>query len=66
MPSPTKGRADAPMRGIALMVLACLFFPVGDAIAKYLVSSYDVIMIVWLKYVVQTLLVTLVIVFTLP
>lgn len=54
------------MRGIALMVLACLFFPVGDAIAKILVGTYDVILIVWLKYVIQTALVALVIVVTLP
>lgn len=54
------------MRGIALMVLACLFFPLGDALAKYLVGTHDVMLIVWLKYVIQTLLVTLVMVLTLP
>ena len=54
------------MRGIALMTLACLMFPLGDAIAKYLVATHDVILIVWLKFLIQTLLVALVIVFTLP
>lgn len=57
---------DVPMRGIALMVLACLFFPVGDSIAKVLVGTYDVILIVWWKYVIQTALVAAVIACTLP
>ena len=48
------------------MVGACLLFPVGDAIAKHLVSMHDVLLILWLKYVVQTLLVGLVILFTMP
>jgi len=66
MPTLANLRGDAPMRGIALMVLASLLFPVGDAIAKYLIGSYDVILIVWLKFVVQTSLVVLVMVMTLP
>ena len=65
MPAPSRAR-DAPMRGMALMTLACLMFPVGDAIAKYLVATHNVILIVWLKFLIQTLLVALVIVFTLP
>ena len=56
----------APLRGIALMVAACILFPTGDAIAKYVVTSYDVLLILWLKYVVQTFLVALVILLTLP
>ena len=58
--------SKAPLRGIALMVIASLLFPIGDAIAKYLVGTYDVLLILWLKYVVQTLLVALVMLFTLP
>ena len=48
-----------PLRGIALMVFACLLFPLGDSIAKLLVASHSVFLIVWLKYVVQCLLVVL-------
>ena len=58
--------SQAPLRGIGIMVLACLFFPVGDAIAKHLVGIHDVLLILWLKYVVQTALVGLVMLFTLP
>ena len=38
------------MRGIALRTLACLMFLVWDIIAKYLVATHDVILIVWLEF----------------
>ena len=49
------------MRGIALITLASLLFPTGDALAKYLVLTYDILLILWLKYLVQTVLVAVII-----
>ena len=57
-------RSSAPLRGIAIMVIACLLFPVGDSIAKHLVGTYHVLMILWLKYLFQTASVVLVILLT--
>ena len=59
-------QSSAPLRGIGIMVTACLLFPVGDSIAKHLVDTYHVLMILWLKYVFQTASVVLVILFTQP
>ena len=59
-------RAPLPLRGIAIMVAACLLFPVGDAIAKHLVGTWHVLMVLWLKYVFQTASVVLVMLLTLP
>ena len=56
----------APLRGIALMVIACLLFPAGDSIAKHLVGTYHVLTILWLKFLFQTASVLLVIVLTRP
>jgi drug/metabolite transporter (DMT)-like permease len=41
------------MTGILLMVLAVSLFPVSDALSKYLVGTYDVLQVVWIRYVVQ-------------
>ena len=60
----TSRLSSAPLRGIAIMVAACLLFPVGDSIAKHLVGTYHVLMILWLKYVFQTASVVLVILLT--
>ncbi len=49
--------SSAPLRGIVIITIASLVFPVGDAIAKHLISTYDVLLILWLKYLVQTALV---------
>ncbi len=58
--------SSAPLRGIVIITIASLVFPVGDAIAKQLLSTYDVLLILWLKYLVQTALVTGVILATMP
>jgi drug/metabolite transporter (DMT)-like permease len=58
--------SSAPLRGILIITVASLIFPVGDAIAKHLVSTYDVMLILWLKYLVQTALVAGFILMTLP
>ena len=60
----SRRRSSAPLRGITIMVAACLLFPVGDSIAKHLVDTYHVLMILWLKYVFQTASVILVILLT--
>jgi drug/metabolite transporter (DMT)-like permease len=49
--------SSAPLRGILIITVASLFFPVGDAVAKLLISTYDVLLILWLKYLVQTVFV---------
>ena len=59
--SASRRRSQAPLRGIAIMVTACLLFPVGDSIAKHLVGTYHVLMILWLKFLFQTASVVLVI-----
>ena len=62
--SATGRQSSAPLRGIVIMVTACLLFPVGDTIAKHLVGTYHVLMILWLKYLFQTASVVLVILLT--
>ena len=63
-PDHAADRSPAPLRGIGIMVGACLLFPVGDAIAKYLTGAHHVLMILWLKYVFQTASVVLVMLLT--
>ncbi|MAG66697.1 MAG: EamA family transporter [Pseudomonas sp.] len=53
MPS---GQAPHPARGILLVVLATLLFASHDALAKYLSGFYPVILVVWVRYVVHSLL----------
>ena len=62
----SRRRSAAPLHGIGIMVVACLLFPVGDAIAKHLVGTYHVLTILWLKYVFQTAAVILVMLLTQP
>ena len=57
-------RRAAPLRGIGIMVTACLLFPAGDTIAKHLVGTYHLLMILWAKYLFQTASVVIVIVLT--
>ncbi|WP_407315322.1 DMT family transporter [Pseudomonas sp. nanlin1] len=45
-----------PLRGIALICLAVLLFASHDALAKYLSGFYAIVMVVWARYVVHTLL----------
>ena len=51
---PSRRRSSAPLRGILIMVAACLLFPVGDTIAKHLVGTYHLLMILWAKFLFQT------------
>ncbi|MCU7649620.1 DMT family transporter [Pseudomonas piscis] len=54
-PSPFKG-ADHPLKGIALICLAVLLFASHDTLSKYLSAFYPIVMVVWARYVVHTLL----------
>lgn len=53
--SPLSG-ASHPLKGIALVVLATFLFASHDALSKYLSGFYPIIMIVWGRYLVHTLL----------
>lgn len=48
--------ASQPLKGIALMVAATFLFASHDAISKYLSGFYPIVLIVWARYVVHTLL----------
>ena len=48
--------AEQPIRGIALICLAVLLFASHDTLAKYLSVFYPIVMVVWARYVVHTLL----------
>lgn len=50
---------DEPLRGIALVVCASIFFSISDATAKYVTETLPVIEVAWVRYVVFTLLATL-------
>jgi len=45
-----------PLHGIILMLLVTLLFAGHDTLSKYLSGFYPVVMIVWARYVVHTLL----------
>lgn len=48
--------AQQPLKGILLMLLATFLFASHDALSKHLSSVYPVIMVVWARYMVHTLL----------
>ena len=48
--------ANHPLKGIGLMVLATFLFASHDAMSKYLSGFYPIILIVWARYLVHTLL----------
>ncbi|QTN47133.1 DMT family transporter [Ectopseudomonas mendocina] len=48
--------ANHPLKGIGLMVLATFLFASHDAMSKYLSGFYPIILIVWARYMVHTLL----------
>jgi len=57
---PGKVEGDGrPALGVALMAIAALLLPCGDAIGKHLAGErgYGVVQIVWVRYLVQCLLV---------
>ncbi|MDF0729297.1 DMT family transporter [Pseudomonas entomophila] len=47
---------NQPLRGIVLVVMATFLFASHDALSKFLGGLYPVIMVVWARYVVHTLL----------
>lgn len=47
---------NQPLRGIALVVAATFLFASHDGLSKFLGGIYPVIMVVWARYVVHTLL----------
>lgn len=53
--SPLPG-ANQPFRGIVLILAATFLFASHDALSKYLSGFYPVVMVVWARYVVHTLL----------
>lgn len=53
--SPLSG-VHQPFKGILLIVLATFLFSSHDALSKYLASIYPIVMVVWARYVVHTLL----------
>lgn len=56
MPSSTLSGVNHPLKGILLVVLATFLFASHDALSKYLSGFYPIIMIVWARYLVHTLL----------
>lgn len=47
---------NQPLRGIALVVMATFLFASHDALSKFLGGLYPIIMVVWARYLVHTLL----------
>jgi len=47
---------NQPLRGIALVVGATFLFASHDALSKFLGGLYPIVMVVWARYVVHTLL----------
>ena len=48
--------AEQPVKGILLICLAVLLFASHDTLSKYLSGFYPIVMVVWARYVVHTLL----------
>ena len=47
---------NQPFKGILLIVVATFLFSSHDAFSKYLSGFYPIVMVVWARYVVHTLL----------
>jgi len=47
---------DQPLKGIGLICLAVLLFASHDALSKFLSGIYPIVLVVWARYVVHTLL----------
>src|SRR5471030_3435252 len=45
-----------PLKGILLIVVATFLFSSHDALSKYLAGFYPIVMVVWARYLVHTLL----------
>ena len=55
LPTPLSG-VNQPLKGILLIVTATALFSSHDALSKYLSGLYPVVMVVWARYMVHTLL----------
>ncbi|MEQ7921556.1 DMT family transporter [Xanthomonas sp. WHRI 1810A] len=55
-PSTPLSGVNQPLKGIAFIVLATLLFSSHDTLSKYLSGFYPIIMVVWVRYLVHTLL----------
>ncbi|MNF57030.1 Riboflavin transporter [compost metagenome] len=53
---PLSNAAEQPIKGILLICLAVLLFASHDTLSKYLSGFYPIVMVVWARYVVHTLL----------
>jgi drug/metabolite transporter (DMT)-like permease len=49
-------RADRPLRGIALLLLSCVFLGTSDATSKYLSATLPSIEIAWIRFLVFALI----------
>jgi len=47
---------NQPLKGIALVVTATFLFSSHDALSKYLSGFYPIVMVVWARYLIHTLL----------
>lgn len=54
--SATLSNPSHPVKGILLILLATFLFASHDALSKYLSGFYPIVMVVWARYVVHTLL----------
>lgn len=54
--SATLSNPSHPVKGILLILLATFLFSSHDALSKYLSGFYPIVMVVWARYVVHTLL----------
>lgn len=55
LPTPLSG-VNHPLKGILLIVTATALFSSHDALSKYLSGIYPVVMVVWARYLVHTVL----------
>jgi drug/metabolite transporter (DMT)-like permease len=55
-PSTPLSGVNQPLKGIAFIVLATFLFSSHDTLSKYLSGIYPIIMVVWVRYLVHTLL----------
>ncbi len=51
-------RQNGPRLGIGLMILGVLLFSIMDALAKHLVATTPVLQVVWIRYLVQAIVIT--------
>lgn len=55
-PDTSLNAAQQPLRGMLLMVVATLLFASHDVLSKYLSGFYPVMLVIWVRYLVHTLL----------